>query len=188
MIEIIFYGRGGQGAVTASQILATAAFSEGKYSQAFPYFGPERKGAAVTAYARISATPIEVRNPIEKPDIVIVLDSSSLKNFEPLNSLKSNGVAIINTNKSPEEIKSRLENKDVKVNTIDATALSEKIYGQSSIPRTNVAMLGAIAACGQIINLESILTVIDQYFTGDDAPKAKESAKLAYEEAINKNR
>ena len=188
MIEIIFYGRGGQGAVMASQILAVAAFSEGKYAQAFPYFGPERKGAAVMAYARISTIPIEVRNPIEKPDIVIVLDFELLKSFDPLNNLNSSGIAIINTDKSPEEIKSYSKNKDIEVDTIDATALSNKIYGPSSIPKTNIAMLGAIAACGQIINLESILTVIDQYFTGDDAAKAKESAKLAYEEAINKNR
>ena len=179
MIEIIFYGRGGQGAVTASQMLATAAFNEGKYAQAWPYFGPERKGATVRAYARISETPIEVRNPVEEPDVVIVLDSSILKNFDPLSSLKPTGVAIINTNKSPEEINSYLENKDIRVNTIDATALSERVYGQSSIPKTNVAMLGAVAACEQIVKLKSVLNVIDQYFTGDSAAKAKEIVKLA---------
>ena len=113
MIEIIFYGRGGQGAVMASQILATAAFLEGKYAQAFPRFGGERKGAPVMAYVRISPDPIEVRNPIEEPDMVIVLDSALLKTVEPLNSLRANGLAIVNTNNSPEEIKKLSKNKDI---------------------------------------------------------------------------
>jgi len=179
MIEIIFYGRGGQGAVMASQILATAAFLEGKYAQAFPRFGGERKGAPVMAYVRISPDPIEVRNPIEEPDMVIVLDSALLKTVEPLNSLRANGLAIVNTNKSPEEVKNLSKNKDIKVDTIDATALSERVYGQSSIPIVNVAMLGYFTARTRIIEVESLLTSIDKYFTGDNAARAKESVKLA---------
>ena len=186
MIEIIFYGRGGQGAVTASNILVTAAFAEGKYAQAFPYFGSERKGAPVMAYARISTTPIEVRNPIERPDIVVVLDPGLFKSSDPLNSLKPEGVAIVNTHKSPAEIQSYSENKTGTIYTVDATALSEKIYGQSSIPKTNVAMLGALIACQRITSLESILAAIDQYFVGDDATRAKEGAKLAYKEILSK--
>jgi 2-oxoacid:acceptor oxidoreductase gamma subunit (pyruvate/2-ketoisovalerate family) len=180
MIEIIFFGRGGQGAVTASQILATAAFTEGKYAQAFPYFGGERKGAAVTAYARISETPIEVRNPIEHPDIVVILDYGLFKTSNPLGNLKPNGIAVINTHRSTEEIKRYLK-KEMEVYTIDATGLSEKIYGHSSIPKTNMAMLGALSACGQVTKLDSILAVIDQYFTGDDVAKTKQIIKLAFE-------
>ena len=180
MIEIIFYGRGGQGAVTASEILAKSAFREGKYSHAFPYFQGERKGAPVTAYARISEAPIEVRGPIAKSDIVLILDSALVKTINPLNSLKANGLAIINTNKSPEEIMSFSVNKDIQVDTIDATALSEKIYGKSSIPKVNVAMLGFFSARTKIIKVESILASVDEYFTGDNAAQAKESVKLAY--------
>jgi 2-oxoisovalerate ferredoxin oxidoreductase gamma subunit len=179
MIEIIFYGRGGQGAVMASQILATAAFLEGKYAQAFPRFGGERKGAPVVAYVRINTVPIEVRNPIEEPDMVIVLDSALLKTLDPLKSLRTNGLAVVNTTNSPEEIKSLSKNKDIKVDTIDATALSERIYGQSSIPIVNVAMLGYFAARTRVIEVASVLTSIDKYFTGDNAARAKESVKLA---------
>ncbi len=180
MIEIIFYGRGGQGAVTASEILAKSAFREGKHSHAFPYFQGERKGAPVMAYARISEVPIEVRGPIAKSDIVLILDSALLKIVNPLNSLKANGLAIINTSKSPEEIKSLSGNKDIQVETIDATGLSEKIYGQSSIPKVNVAMLGCFAARTKMIEVESILASVDEYFTGENAVQAKESVKLAY--------
>jgi len=180
MVEIIFYGRGGQGAVTAAEILATAAFYEGKYSHALPYFRGERKGAPVMAYARISETPIEVRGPIEKPDIVLILDAALLKTIDPLKSLRPNGLAIINTSKSPEEIKSQSKNKDIKIDAINATALSERLYGQSSIPRVNVVMLGYFAARTRVIKVESVLASIDEYFTGEVALKAKEGVKLAY--------
>jgi 2-oxoacid:acceptor oxidoreductase gamma subunit (pyruvate/2-ketoisovalerate family) len=186
MIEIIFNGRGGQGAVTASEMLAKSAFREGKYSHAFPYFQGERKGAPVTAYARISETPIEVRGPIEESDIVLILDSALLNTINPLKSLRTNGLAIVNTNKSPEEIQRYSQDKNVHVETIDATALSEKVYGQSSIPKVNVAMLGYFAASTNIIKVESVLACIDEYFTGDNAAKAKESVKLAYSYSIKK--
>lgn len=186
MIEVIFYGRGGQGAVTAAQILATAVFREGKYSHALPYFRGERKGAPVLAYARISDEPMEVRGAIDNPDIVIILDAALLKTVNPLKSLKPNSLAIINTAKTPEEIGTLSENKNIRIDTIDATALSEKIYGQSSIPRVNVAMLGHFAACTKAVKMESILAAVDEYFTGDNAAKAKEGVKLAYSQAIKR--
>jgi pyruvate ferredoxin oxidoreductase gamma subunit len=134
MIEIIFHGRGGQGAVVAAQILATAAFLDGKYSHTLPYFRAERKGAPVIAYTRISDEPIEVRG----------------------------GNNII-------------------IETVDATALSEKIYGQSSIPRVNMAMLGHFASLTKAVKMESVLSAIGEYFTGDNAVKAREGVKLAYD-------
>jgi 2-oxoisovalerate ferredoxin oxidoreductase gamma subunit len=180
MIEIIFYGRGGQGAVTAAQILATAAFREGKYSHALPYFRAERKGAPVIAYTRISDEPMEVRGSVEKADIILILDGALLKAINPLGSLKSGGLAIINTTRTPEEIMNLATNKDIKVDTIDATALSEKIYGQASIPRVNVAMLGHFVASTKSIKVESVLSAVDDYFYGENATKAKEGVKLAY--------
>jgi pyruvate ferredoxin oxidoreductase gamma subunit len=115
-----------------------------------------------------------------KSDIVFVLDAALLKTINPLNSLKTNGLAIVNTNKSPDEIISSSGNKDIQVDTIDATTLSEKIYGKSSIPKVNLAMLGYFAARTKIIKVESVLDSVDEYFTGDNAVQAKESVKLAY--------
>ena len=186
MIEVVFYGRGGQGAVTASQILATAAFSEGKYAQAFSHFGAERKGAPVMAFVRISTTTIEVRNPIEAPDIIIVLDSNLLKTGDLTDTLKPGGIAIINSSKSPEEIKG-LHRKNITVNTIDATAISEKVYGQASIPRTNIAMLGAVVAYTQIVSLDAIKVSIGQYFMADNATKARDTVELAYSASRTKS-
>ncbi|MFC1920320.1 2-oxoacid:acceptor oxidoreductase family protein [Chloroflexota bacterium] len=182
MIEILFCGRGGQGAVTASEMLASAAFHEGKYSHAFPYFQAERKGAPVTAYARISNSPIIVRAPIDKADIVMLLDAALLKTVNPLRSLKPDGLAIVNTGRPPGEIMEFSENKKIRISTIDATTLSQKVYGQSSIPRVNVAMLGHFAGCTRLIRVESVLASIGEYFIGENAVKAKESVELAYNE------
>lgn len=184
MIEIIFYGRGGQGAVVAAQILATAAFLEGKYSHTLPYFRAERKGAPVLVYTRINEEPIEVRGAIEKADIILILDAALLKSVNPLESLKPRGLAIINTTLSTEGIMSLSSNKDIKIDTIDATTLSEKIYGQSSIPRVNMTMLGHFSALTKAVEMEPVLSAIDEYFTGDNAAKAKEGVKLAYNATV----
>jgi 2-oxoisovalerate/pyruvate ferredoxin oxidoreductase gamma subunit len=186
MIEIIFNGRGGQGAVTAAQILATAAFQEGKYSHALPYFRAERKGAPVVAYTRISEEPMEVRGSIDKGDILIILDGALLKSARALANSKSGTLAFINTTQTPEALIEFSENKDIKIDTIDATAISEKIYGQSSIPRVNLIMLGYLSARTGAVKLESVLTAIDEYFTGANGTKAKEGVKLAYDIAKKK--
>lgn len=180
MIEIVFNGRGGQGAVTAAQILATAAFQEGKYSHALPYFRAERKGAPVTAYTRISEEPIEVRGSIEKADMFIILDAALLKAGNLLAIAKPNGLAFVNTTMSPEEALELSNNKDVRIETINATAISEQIYGQSSIPRVNLVMLGYFAACTGAVKMDSVLSAIDEYFTGENGKKAKEGVKLAF--------
>ena len=180
MIEIIFNGRGGQGAVTAAEILATAAFQEGKYSHALPYFRAERKGAPVIAYVRISEKPIEVRGSVEKADIFLILDAALLKFGNILSNSKPNSQVFINTALTPEEILNLSNNKDIRIETIDATAISEKIYGQSSIPRVNLIMLGQFAARTKAVKMESILTAIDEYFIGDNDIKAKEGVRLAY--------
>ncbi len=166
--------------MTASQILATAAFGEGKYAQAFPSFGPERRGATVISYTRISEAPIEIRNPIEQPDVAVVLDVGLLKALDPLGRIKEGGVALINTAKPPDEINRSLSQKGIDLYAVDATGVAEKHYGPSSLPKTNIAMLGAIAYLGRVIRMESLLTVIDSYFGGTDAARAKEIIQLAY--------
>jgi 2-oxoisovalerate ferredoxin oxidoreductase gamma subunit len=180
MIEIIFHGRGGQGAVVAAQILATAAFLDGKYSHSLPYFRAERKGAPVIAYTRISDEPIEVRGGIEKADIVLILDAALLKAVNPLASLKPKGLAIINTTLTDEEILDFSTDKDIKIGTIDATTFSEKLYGQASIPRVNMAMLGYFAALTKAVKMDAVLFAIDEYFAGDNAVKAREGVEIAY--------
>ncbi len=167
--------------MVAAQILATAAFLDGKYSHTLPYFRAERKGAPVVAYTRISDEPIEVRGGVEKADMILILDAALLKAVNPLASLKPKGLVVINTTLTDEEILDFSKDKDIKIGTIDATTLSEKLYGQSSLPRVNMAMLGYFAALTGIVTVESVLSAIDEYFTGDNAVKAKEGVKLAYD-------
>jgi pyruvate ferredoxin oxidoreductase gamma subunit len=180
MIEIIFHGRGGQGAVTAAQILATAAFREGKYSHALPNFRAERKGAPVQAYVRIGDEPIEIRSAVEMADVILVLDGALMKTVRPLNNLKKCGSLILNTALISDETKALAEAQNIKIYPVNATAISEKIYGQASIPRVNVVMLGLFSAYTNAVKMESILSAVDDYFTGSNAAKAKDGAQLAY--------
>jgi len=149
-IEIRWHGRGGQGAVTASIVLSGAASYEGLYAQAFPEFGPERRGAPVRAYTRISKEPIRSRSPIQNPDFVVVLDSSlSPKVF--LQGLKSDGFLVINTKLPARVVSSNLGLSRVVV--VDATSIALRTL---KAPIVNIAMLGALARVLPIVSLESI--------------------------------
>jgi 2-oxoisovalerate ferredoxin oxidoreductase gamma subunit len=182
MIEFVFFGRGGQGAVTAAQMLATAAFREGKYSQAFPSFGPERRGAPVTAYARIDETPIVDRSQVDRADYLLVLDPKVLKTANPLKMLRKNGCGILNVDRNMEHVCKEMR-KDVReIYCIDASSISEKLYGKRPIALTNVAMLGAFAAISGVVRLETLLETIDHFFSGEDADKSKKAALMANEE------
>ena len=181
MIEIVFYGRGGQGAVTASQILATAAFREGKYAQAFPSFGPDRRGAPVTAYVRVNEKAIVDRNPIGAADYVIVLDPNLFKMSNPLSGLKRAGCAVLNWDKGEEEIYKFVGMDSIRIFYIDASTISEEIYGKTPIPITNIAMLGAFASISEAVRLDSILEVLEQFFSGEGLEKAKKAAGVAFE-------
>ena len=181
MMEIVFYGRGGQGAVTASQVLATAAFREGKYAQAFPSFGPDRRGAPVTAYVRIDEQAIVDRSPIVAADYVIVLDPNLFKMSNPLSSLKESGCALLNSDKSPKAILREIGREKIRVFSIDASMISEQVYGKTSIPITNFAMLGAFVSVSGTIRLDSILETLDHFFSGEGLEKAKKSAQMAFE-------
>jgi 2-oxoisovalerate ferredoxin oxidoreductase gamma subunit len=171
MIEIVFYGRGGQGAVTASQVLATAAFREGKYAQAFPSFGPDRRDEKA----------IVDRSPIVAADYVIVLDPNLFKMSNPLSSLIESGWAILNSDKSPKAILREIGREKIQVFSIDASMISEQVYGKTSIPITNIAMLGAFVSVSGTIRLDSILETLDHFFSGEGLEKAKKSAQMAFE-------
>lgn len=150
LLEVRWHGRGGQGAVTASTILAEAASYEGLYVQAFPEFGPERRGAPVKAYTRISRTPIRSRAPIANPDIVVVLDPS-LPPTHYLQGLKSDGFLVINSKLPARDIVSKLGVSRVVV--VDATGIALRTI---KAPIVNVAMLGALARVVDMVSLESI--------------------------------
>lgn len=181
MIEIIFFGRGGQGAVTAAQVLATAAFREGMVAQAFPSFGPERRGAPVTAYARIDQKRIADRSLISKADFVIVLDPNVLKTTNPLNSLKEGGCAILNADRIGEHAHRKPGDDMIRVYCINASAISEQVYGPKAIPITNFAMLGAFSYLSQVVELDTLLLSVEEFFSGDRAEAAKTTARIAYE-------
>ena len=180
MIEIVFFGRGGQGAVTAAQVIATAAFKAGMYAQAFPSFGPERRGAPVTAYARIDHKQIADRGLIFKADYVIVLDPNVMKTTDPLASVKERGCAIVNSDRLKKYVIGEARDGNIQVHCINASAISEQVYGPKAIPITNIAMLGAFSYISHVVELEDILLSIEDFFSGDRAEEAKTTARMAY--------
>ena len=154
IIEIRWHGRGGQGAKTASLLLADAAFNTGKYIQGFPEYGPERMGAPITAYNRISTTPIRLHSNIYEPDYVVVVDDTLLESVNVTAGLKENGAIIINTTKSGEELKKSLNGYTGKIYTIDARKISEEALGKYF---PNTPMLAAIVKVSNIMSEEEFL-------------------------------
>ena len=141
LLEIRWHGRGGQGAKTASLLLADAAFNTGKYIQGFPEYGPERMGAPITAYNRISSTPIKLHSNIYYPDYVVVVDDTLLDSVDVTAGLKESGAIVINTTKSGEELRKHLKGYKGDIYTIDARKISEEALGRYF---PNVPMLAAI--------------------------------------------
>jgi pyruvate ferredoxin oxidoreductase gamma subunit len=176
--EVRIHGRGGQGAVTSSQVLAIAAFFDGKKSQAFPYFGVERTGAPVEAFARISKEQIFVRQHVYEPDFVLVLDSSLVNAVNVAQGLKKNGLIIINSNKKPGE----LGLKGHRIYCIDITKIALEIIGK---PFVNIAVLGAFAGLTGEVSLEALNKAIDQRFAGNPriAGLNKKAGARLFEEA-----
>ncbi len=177
MIEIRFHGRGGQGSVIASKILAKAFFMEGKHVSAFPYFGVERRGAPVTAFTRVDDKPIRAKYQIYEPDYVIVLDPSLLKAVDVLKGISPEGYLLVNTIKSPEELKSMM--KFDKIATVDATSIAIKHrLGSQAAPIVNTAILGAFARVSGLVKIETVMEAIRQA-----APAKREENALAAKDA-----
>ena len=154
LIEIRWHGRGGQGAKTASLLLADAAFNTGKYIQGFPEYGPERMGAPITAYNRISDNPITIHSNIYEPDYVVVVDDTLLESVNVTDGLKENGAIVINTTKSAESLKSLLNGYAGSIYTIDARKISEEALGRYF---PNTPMLAAIVKVSGIMSDEDLL-------------------------------
>ncbi|WP_444641920.1 2-oxoacid:acceptor oxidoreductase family protein [Caproiciproducens sp. R1] len=148
MVEIRWHGRGGQGAKTASLLLADAAFNTGKYVQGFPEYGPERMGAPITAYDRISTERCTVHSNIYEPDYVVVVDETLLSSVDVTAGLKADGAIVINSTKKPEELRSRLKGYQGKVCTIDAGKISVETLGKNF---PNTPMLGAIVKISGVV-------------------------------------
>jgi len=182
LIEIRWHGRGGQGAVTSAELLARAAISEGKYAQAFPSFGPERRGAPVLAFVRIdSKEPIRVRAEITEPDVVVVLDPGLLSIMNVASGLKADGVMLINTKKKTEELRKEF-GYTCSLATVDATGIAREILG---VPITNTTMVGALVRATGVIKLESLIEPLKHRF-GRLAERNIEAMKKGYEQTLVK--
>lgn len=177
MIEVRWHGRGGQGAVTSVELLAVSAIAAGKYAQGFPSFGPERRGAPVAAFTRIDDKKINVRSGIYEPDIVLVLDSSLIGLIDVLDGLKPGGIVVVNTPKTPDEIRKNLNFKG-SVATVDGTAIARKEMG---VPIANTTMIGALLKVTGIMELDAMKEAIEHRF-GRIAQKNLKAMQRAYDE------
>ncbi|MCD6461414.1 MAG: 2-oxoacid:acceptor oxidoreductase family protein [Thermoplasmata archaeon] len=179
MIEIRFHGRGGQGAVVASRLLAVAAAGEGKDVQSFPFFGVERRGAPVTAFTKIDSGRIYVKSMIYEPDYVVVMDPSLLTAVDVTSGLKEDGVLLVNSGRSPEEMKEEVGIERVAVVNATEIAIRNRL-GSRENPIVNTAILGALARVSGVVSLDSVKRAIDE-----SAPRKKEENKKAAEDAWN---
>lgn len=168
MIEIRWHGRGGQGAKTASLLLADAAFNTGRYIQGFPEYGPERMGAPITAYNRISDTPITIHSNIYEPDYVVVVDDTLLDSVDVTAGLKETGAIVINTTKNAEEIKTKFKEYKGEIYTIDARKISLETLGRYF---PNTPMLAAIVKVSKVMTDEELLGDMEGSFKHKFAKK-----------------
>lgn len=179
LVEVRFHGRGGQGAVTAANLLASAAVIEGKYAQAFPHFGAERRGAPVVAFARVSDRPIEKHSQVRNPDIVVVLDPVLLELVDVTAGLKPGGVVVINTPSKPEGLKAG------KVVCVDATRIAKELgLIVAGWPVVNTGILGALAKATKIVTIDSVIKAIKSQWQGKMGEANAEAARRAFNEAV----
>ena len=182
LIGIRWHGRGGQGAVTSAELIAQAAISEGKYAQAFPSFGPERRGAPVMAFDRINnKEPIRVRAEVTEPDVVVVLDPGLLHIVNVTSGLKEKGMLIINTRRPLQDIESEFGTK-WQLAIVDATKIARELLG---VPIVNTSMLGALLRATELVKLESLFEPLKHRFDRL-AERNINAMKKAYEETVVK--
>ena len=181
MYEVRWHGRAGQGIITVSRMLGYAAILEGKYAQAFPQFGPERIGAPMVGFTRISDEPIEIHSAIYNPDVVIVLDDTVPRIVNVTQGLKKNGKLFINFTQNPEELKS-LGLNDVKCYFVNATRISLDILGSGRA--FNTAMLGALIRAEPLVSMDTLTKVLRERFQKDVADKNIYVLQRAYQEVV----
>ncbi|MFH1402842.1 MAG: pyruvate ferredoxin oxidoreductase subunit gamma [Candidatus Altiarchaeota archaeon] len=176
MKEVRFHGRGGQGAVTAAMILSVAAFHDGKYTQAFPKFGVERRGAPVQAFTRISDEFVRRKSQVYTPDYLVVLDSTLFGAENITDGFKEDGMIIVNTNMSAGD----LGLKGLNVKTLDVSKLAMEVLGRDIV---NTAMLGAFAGFTGEVSLEGLLKGVEGQFSGAIAEKNKKLVEEVYNQS-----
>ncbi len=179
MVEIRFHGRGGQGAVTSAELTALAAIEAGKFAQAFPSFGPERRGAPVMAFVRVSDRQIRTREKVYNPDVVVVLDPSLLQIVNVEAGLKDGGLVVLNSKKSVEDIR-RETGLKARLAIVDATRIAMETM---RVPITNTTMLGALIKGAGLLGIEALRSPIQDRF-GPIAEKNLKACQRAFEETI----
>ena len=177
MLEVRFHGRGGQGAVTSAEIVAQAAIKQGMRAQAFPSFGPERRGAPVQAFLRVSDKPIRLRSKVYKPDNILILDPTLIASANPSAGLKKGGYVIINSNKSAEELKKAFPGQNIIA--VDASKIAKEELG---VPITNTTMLGALVRATRVVELSALEEPVRNRF-GVNGQKNINAYTRAYNEA-----
>ncbi len=178
LYEIRLHGRGGQGVVTAANLIAEAAVLEGLESQAIPFFGAERRGSPVVSYVRISDKPIRIHSKVEEPDIVIVFDEKLMSIVNVLEGLKDNGILVINSSRKPSELNLP---KKVTVVTVNASSIVIKLgLVVAGWPLVNTAMLGAFSRVFKLISLEAFERAIRNHWSGKAAELNIKAMKEAY--------
>ena len=184
LVEIRWHARGGQGAVTASKLLAESALLEDKYVQAFPEYGAERTGAPIQSFTRLSDSPIDIHSQVTKPDIVLVLDETLIGAVDVTAGLKEGGKIIVNTAEDANVIKEELNaNEDQPVYTVNANKISREEMGKV-IP--NTPMIGALIKATSVVNVDKVIDTIEEEFGKKFAPAVLEgnikAVKRAYDE------
>ncbi|UCG52663.1 MAG: 2-oxoacid:acceptor oxidoreductase family protein [Candidatus Latescibacterota bacterium] len=181
MLEIRIHGRGGQGAVVASKVLAAAFFKEGHYVQAFPVFGVERRGAPVAAFVRVDQNPVRLRCNVYEPHHLIVLDPALTETIDITEGLRESGWILLNTHRTPEEFGFA---RNFKVASVDAFAIAIRHHlGSRSTPIVNTAILGAFARCTGLVNLDSVVNATVEAVPFN-AEGNRQAAIDAYEQTI----
>jgi len=183
LVEVRWHGRGGQGAKTAALLLAEAAIAEGKYGQAFPEYGPERTGAPVRGFTRISDEPIRIHSAIQNPDVVIVLDQTLLDTIDVTEGTKPDSILIFNTTMTKEEIKKKLKRSDRKIFLLNANQIAQEEIGR---PIPNTVMLGALMKATGLMQMETLVKGLTKKFmhkfSQQVIDKNIKAVKRAYEE------
>ena len=181
IFEMVFHARGGQGAKTAAEILAQAALREGKFVQAFPDYGPERSGAPMRTYVRISDEPILTREPVVDPDLVVVLDETLLDSVKVTNNLDEDEIMIVNTAKDRNAVSQKTGYKG-NIYPVDAARISMEIIGQ---PRPNTAILGKLVKITEVVKLDNVVEVFREKYIGKIGEEITEKNVLAIEKAYD---
>jgi pyruvate ferredoxin oxidoreductase gamma subunit len=180
VFEIRIHGRGGQGVVTAAELLSTAFFDEGRYAQAFPSFGSERTGAPVVSFCRMSDRPIRAREPIARPDALIIIDPTLIHQVDVFGGLKDGGYILLNSSRSFEELRlgelpERYGAKHCRA--VPATELARELLGR---PLPNAALLGGFAALTGAVSIASVKDAITERFAGDTGAQNAAAAERTY--------